>query len=69
MHNHGAGDLSYRLDCRHIESLWNYLKQLIKSIYFIIPSEVFVLYLREYKFKPYINNLINLNKWKEIIGV
>ena len=59
-HNHGAGDFWLGLDSTsHIESMWNQLKYYIKSIYYIIPSEDFILYLREAEFRRNINSLEN----------
>ena len=45
------------------------MKQLIKSIYYIIPSEDFDLYLREAEFRRLINELNNINKWNKLIDV
>ena len=70
MHNHAAGNFGYGLDSTsHIEALWNQLKYLIKNIYYIIPSEDFVLYLREAEFRRSINELNNINKWNKLIDI
>jgi len=70
MHNHGAGNFGYGLDSTsHIEALWSNLKQIIKNIYYIIPSEDFVLYLGEAEFRRNINKFNDLTKWNEIIAV
>ena len=48
IHTHGHGDFGEGLDSSsHIEQLWQYLKQLIKEVYKIIPMNNFVLFLRE----------------------
>ena len=48
VHNHGHGDFGEALDSTsHVEQLWNNLKSIIKKIYFFIPNNNFVLYLRE----------------------
>ena len=31
----------------HIESIWSQLKSILKNIYYIIPHQNFILYLRE----------------------
>jgi len=47
-HNHGHDDFDETLDSiSHAEQLWNNLKSIIKKIYFYIPNNNFVLYLRE----------------------
>ena len=70
MHNHEAGNFGYGLDnISHIDALWNQKKQIIKSIYYIIPSEYFVLYLWEAEFRRLINELNNNNKWNKLIDV
>jgi len=52
VHNQGHGDFSEGVDSTsHIEQLWHNLKHIITSIYYIIPSEKFVLFLREAEFR------------------
>ena len=52
VHIHGHGDFGERVDSTsHIEQLWHNLKHIITSIYYIIPSEKFVLFLLEAEFR------------------
>jgi transposase-like protein len=52
VHNHGHGNFGEGMDSTsHIEQLWHNIKQNITSIYKIIPSENFVLYLKESEFR------------------
>lgn len=70
MHNHGAGNFRSGLDSTsQIEALWNYLKHLIKSIYYIIPSEKFCIIFKRREFRRLINELNNINKWNKLIDV
>ena len=48
MHIHGGGDFGLGLtSTSHIESIWSQLKSILKNIYYIIPHQNFILYLRE----------------------
>lgn len=69
-HNHAAGDFGLGLDSTsHIESVWNQLKYYIKSLYNIIPSEDFILYLGEAEFRRNINSLENDKKLSELFSI
>ena len=69
-HNHGAGDFWEGYDSTsHIESVWNQLKNYIKSMYTIIPSDNFILYLKESEFRRNINHLDFNKKILELFGV
>ena len=48
LHIHGSSDFRYGVNSTsHIESLWSQLKATIKNIYYIIPHQNFIYYLRE----------------------
>ena len=48
VHIHGASDFGFGVNSTsHIESIWSQLKSVIKNIYYIIPHQNFLLYLRE----------------------
>ena len=48
VHIHGESDFRYGINSiSHIESIWSQLKSGIKSIYYIIPHQNFLFYLRE----------------------
>ena len=48
VHIHEASDFGYGVNSTsHIESIWSQLKSVIKNIYYIIPHQNFLLYLRE----------------------
>ena len=52
VHNHGHGNSGEGLDSTsHIEHFWYNLKYNITSIYNIIPSENFVVYLKKSEFR------------------
>ena len=52
VHNHGHGDFGIGFDSTsHIEQIWGRLKNLIKNIYYSIPHDHFVLYIREAEFR------------------
>jgi hypothetical protein len=60
MYNHQQGNFGQGIDSTsHVEQLWAHLKHIIKSIYYVIPTEYFVLFLREYEFRR--NNIENKN--------
>ena len=47
VHNHGHGNFGFCMNSTsHIESLWSNIKTLIKSIYTVIPTDNFNLFLR-----------------------
>ena len=46
----------------HIESIWGNLKSIIKNIYYSIPSNNFILFLREAEFRRSISKLSFDNK-------
>ena len=69
-HTHNGGDFGQGYDSTsHIESIWNQLKNYIKSIYNIIPSDNFILYLKESEFRRNINNLDYNKKIFELFGI
>ena len=60
VHIHGAADFGYGINSTsHIESIWSQLKAVIKSIYYIIPHQNFLFYLRdaEWRIKNKTKNL------------
>ena len=70
IHNHAHGDLGVGLDSTsHIEQLWSQLKQIIKQIYYIIPSEKYFLFIREAEFRVNINSLSEAEKLNEFIDI
>lgn len=70
IHNHGNGYFGNGLDStRHIEALWSHLKTIIRKIYYIIPHEHFVLFLKEAEFRRNIKSFDNDTKWDEICRI
>lgn len=66
INTHGHGDFGEGLDSTsHIEQLWNHLKYLIKEIYNVIPSNNFVLFLREVEWRRNYSKF-DANKMPEI---
>ena len=52
VHTHGHRDFGVGSDATsHIEQLWAHLKSIIKKIYHTIPTENFVLFMRESEFR------------------
>ena len=53
--NHRQGNFGHGIDSTsHEEQLWAHLKHIIKSIYYIIPKEYFILFLREWNLEEII---------------
>ena len=52
VYNHGHGDFGYGKDSTsNIEQLWDYLKSIIKNLYYSIPHKYFILFLGEVEFR------------------
>ena len=72
LHNYRHGDFGEALgSTSHIEQLWNNLKSIIKKIFFYIPNNNFVLYLRECEWrrnqKKFANNKNIMSSFEEIL--
>ena len=58
IHIHGGGDFDLGVNSTsHIESIWSQMKAILKHIYYIIPHQNFILFLRETEWR-----LTNRNK-------
>lgn len=70
VHNHGQSDFCSGLEStRHIESVWSTLKNIIKNLFYSIPSKYFILFLLEAEFRQSISGFFVANKWHEFIDV
>ena len=68
-HTHGAGDFGFGIcSTSHMEHTWAQLKNIIKSIYNVIPNKNFVLYLRESEFRLKISKFNDVSKKLEILN-
>ena len=56
--NHARGESGIGYDSTsHEEGIWSHLKHIINNIYYTIPSDHFILYLKEAEFRRNINPL------------
>ena len=69
-HNHGHSDFGLGLESTsHFEGLWVQLKNNIRNIYYVIPEDNFLLFLRESEFRRNINNFDSNKKWFELLSI
>ena len=65
VYNHGQGQFGEGIDSKsHIKQLWHNIKIIIKTIYYIIFSINFILFLREAKWRRNHRKFKNINEIK-----